>query len=124
MRDAALVAAGGAAGAFARYLVGVWWARNGTSPFPWHTFAINILGAFLLGMLMAAALKRGDIATPLVLLLGAGFLGGFTTFSTLAYESIVLLERGATGEALANVFGSGAAGLVAAWVGITLGRTL
>lgn len=124
MREAAIVAAGGAVGAASRYLIGVALTGRAGTGFPWATFAINIGGAFLIGVLMALSLERGAVSANWRLLLGTGVLGGFTTFSTLAYESLALLQRGLVWQGLGNMFGSGVAGLVAAWLGIVAGRAI
>ena len=119
-----LVALGGALGASARYVLGGWLTDRWGSAFPWHTFAINAGGAFLLGVLMALSLERGAVGPSWRLFLGTGILGGFTTFSTLSYESIALIAEGSMVRGLANMFGSGAAGLGAAWLGIVVGRVI
>ena len=119
-----LVALGGALGASARYLVGGYLTDRWGASFPWHTLAINAGGAFLLGLLMALSLDRGSIGPSWRLFLGTGILGGFTTFSTLSYESIALIAEGSLLHGLGNMFGSGAAGLAAAWLGLILGRAI
>ncbi len=122
--DLALVAAGGAIGATLRYSLGGWLAdRLGTS-FPWHTLTVNLAGAFALGMLMALSIERGAIGSTWRLFLGTGILGGFTTFSTLAYESMALIGAGGTLPGLANMFGSATLGLIACWLGIVVGRVI
>ena len=119
-----LVGAGGALGAVARHLLGGWVSRRWPGSFPLGTLLINVGGSFLLGLLMALAAGRLDVPDGYRLLLGVGFLGGFTTFSTLTYDTLVLLERGdATGAAL-NALGSLALGLVACALGMALGRLL
>lgn len=122
--DVLLVAAGGAFGAAARYVVGGWLADRFGPAFPWHTFVINVSGAFLLGVLMALSVERGIVPQSWRIALGTGVLGGYTTFSTLSYESIALAAGGSHALALANMFGSGAAGLLAAWLGLVVGRVI
>jgi CrcB protein len=122
--DVLIVAAGGAIGAAARYTVGGWLADRFGPTFPWHTFVINVTGAFLLGVLMALSVERGIVPQAWRLALGVGVLGGYTTFSTLSYESVALLSEGAYALGFANMFGSGAAGLVAAWLGLAVGRVI
>lgn len=124
MREVAVVAAGGAIGAAARYAFGTWAADRFGAAFPWHTLAINVGGAFLLGLLMALSAERGLLGPGWRIFAGVGILGGFTTFSTLAYESIRLVEQGSAAAGLANMFGSGVAGLAAAVAGLALGRLL
>jgi CrcB protein len=115
-----LVALGGGAGAAARF--GVSQALAGRDGFPWATFAINVAGSLLLGILMGA-FPSGD-AWRVRALLAAGFCGGFTTFSTFSYETLVLLQRGSPSTALAYAGGSVMAGLLAAWVGLRMGMEL
>lgn len=124
MRELVAVAAGGAIGASLRWGLGTWMVGRTGPGFPWHTMLINISGAFLLGVLVALSLEKGVIGSDLRLFLGTGLLGGFTTFSTLSYESIALMQDGLWAAGLANMFGSGIAGLVAAWLGIVVGRVV
>lgn len=124
MRELFLVAAGGAIGAGLRYTVGVAFVSRTGPGFPWHTFGINILGAFLLGLLMAASFASAPSGAAWRLFLAPGLLGGFTTFSTLSYESVALTQQGLVGAGLANMFGSAAAGLAAAALGVLAGRAL
>jgi CrcB protein len=124
VREFAAVALGGAIGASLRWSVGAWIAEKTGAGFPWNTFTINVLGAFLIGVLMALSLEKGLVSGDWRLFLGTGVLGGFTTFSTLSYESIALMADGLWAPGLANMFGSGVAGLAAAYVGIVVGRAL
>ncbi|NTW28821.1 MAG: fluoride efflux transporter CrcB [Coriobacteriia bacterium] len=123
-RDVIVVALGGAFGAALRFGLGGWIATRTGAGFPWPTFVINIAGAFLIGILMAMSLDRGFVPGNWRLFLGTGVLGGFTTFSTLSYESIALMERGLMAAGFANMFGSGVVGLAAAWLGILIGRSI
>jgi CrcB protein len=119
-----LIAIGGAAGAVARYVVDGWVAERAAGAFPWGTLVVNASGSFVLGVLFALAIERdvlpADVRGPLMI----GFLGAYTTFSTLMLESWRLWEDGAVGIALANVLGSVVVGLVAVVAGLTLGRAL
>ena len=115
---------GGFVGAVTRYLVdGAVTDRTGGG-FPWGTLAINLSGSFVLGLLFAMSAERAilpaDIRGPLMI----GFLGAYTTFSTFMLESWRLIESGAWGPAVANLGGSVALGLVAMFLGLTLGRAL
>ena len=85
---------------------------------------INVCGAFLIGVLMALSMEKGVISGDWRLFLGTGILGGFTTFSTLSYESLALMQDGLWAAGLANMFGSAVAGLLAAWLGVVAGRAL
>jgi CrcB protein len=113
---AVLLAVGGGAGANARFWVGRWVAdwqlRHGGAGFPWGTFVINVSGSAVLGLVAGLCLGHADPARRLwYLLLGTGFCGGFTTFSTFSYETLELLREDRYGAALAYVFGSVAVGL-------------
>lgn len=124
MLDVVLVALGGAIGASLRYLVGLTVGGRLQTPFPWHTFVVNVVGAFLLGVLMGAALDRGGIGPSWRLFLGTGVLGGFTTFSTLSFETVALMEQGLWLAGVGNILGSAVAGLACAVVGLVLGRMI
>ena len=92
--------------------------------FPWGTLPMNLSGSLVLGILFALATERGvlpaNIRGPVMI----GFLGAYTTFSTLMLESWRLWEDGAVGLALANALGSVVLGLVAVFIGLTIGRAL
>jgi CrcB protein len=107
-----------------RYALGGWIAERWGASFPWHTLVINVSGAFLLGLLMALTADQGPAPSSMRLFLGVGVLGGFTTFSTLSYESVALLERGLVAQGAANMFGSGVLGIAAAMAGLALGRVV
>src|SRR5438034_10636311 len=93
-RSILLVGIGGFVGSIARYLVAVFFAGQLSSAFPFATFAVNVVGCFLIGILFALS-DRGNILTPeWRIFLTTGFCGGFTTFSTFSYESIRLFHDG------------------------------
>lgn len=115
---------GAGVGGALRYAVGGWIAERWGATFPWHTMAINVGGSLLLGMLMALSVERGVVSSEWRLVLGVGVLGGFTTFSTLSYESIALLEEGMILQGAGNMFGSAVLGLAAAVVGLFMGRAI
>jgi CrcB protein len=112
--------AAGAVGAPVRYLLDNAISSRTHGVFPWGTLVINVSGSFLLGLLTGLALFHGFPATPR-LILGTGFCGAYTTFSTFAYETVRLAEEGAVNEAVRNALaslvlgaGAAAAGLAAA----------
>ncbi len=115
---------GAAIGGGMRYVLGTWIAQRWNSFFPWHTLVINVAGAFLLGLLMALAAHRGVVTLEMRLFLGVGVLGGFTTFSALSYETVVLLERGMVAQGVANMVGSMVLGIAAVLMGMLVGRTI
>ena len=110
---------GGVAGVNARYWLGVWINRWAGSQFPWATFAINVSGSFAIGFL-TALLARWSPHSHLRLMILVGFLGGYTTFSTYAFESVTLWQRGERGFSLAYMLGSVAAGCVAVVLGAAM----
>jgi len=104
----------GSVGAPSRYLLDGFVQDHTAGAFPWGTFVINMTGSLLLGLITGAALYHAFPNTPKIVL-GTGFCGAYTTFSTWTFETIRLLEEGAVQEALLNavlalVVGVGAAG--------------
>jgi CrcB protein len=111
--------AAGAVGAPVRYLVDGFVGDRVEGVFPWGTFVINASGSFLLGVLTGLSLYHAFPATPKVVL-GTGFCGAYTTFSTFSFETVRLLEEGAVTEALRNVFGTLVVCAAAAAAGMAL----
>jgi CrcB protein len=109
----------GGAGAVGRFLLDGTVSRRVGRAFPWGTLAVNLSGAFVLGLLTGAAL--GGDALRLV---GTGLLGAYTTFSTLAFETHRQAEDGRNNGALLNLGVSLVLGLAVAWAGHRLGRAL
>ena len=114
---------GGSLGADARFWPGLAINRWAGPQFPWATLAINVSGSFLIGAL-TAALARWLPHPGASLLVVTRFLGGYTTFSTFAFESLTLWERGERAHSVGYVAGSMAGGLVAAALGVGLVRGL
>jgi CrcB protein len=124
-RRALIVMAGGALGAYARYALGGWVAARMGPVFPWGTLVVNLTGCFILGLFLGV--RDGDHFAPhpaWTLLFAIGFLGAYTTFSTFAVETIHLVSLRSFLLAAANVVGSVLLGLLAAAVGLALGRAL
>jgi CrcB protein len=117
----ALVFVGGAVGAGMRYLVGNWAGSRWSGTLPYGTLVINLGGSFLLGVLTGVGHHLGR---PWGLLAGVGFIGAFTTFSTLSYETLRLLEQGALVEGLLNPVLSLVLGLMFAMLGVVLGQAI
>jgi fluoride exporter len=114
----------GALGALARYWLDGVVSRRAGGGFPWGTFAINVSGSFLLGLLFTLLTERYRVDPWIRSALTIGFLGAYTTFSTLSLETYRLLEDGAVALAMANAVGTLAAGLAALYVGVVLGRVV
>jgi CrcB protein len=117
------VATGGAFGAVSRYAISLA-IPDTTTGFPWATFLINITGSAVLGFLVTLLLEqfpRGRLARPL---LGTGFIGAYTTFSTFTVEAGLLVRAGHPATAAAYVLASVAAGLAAAWAGMIGARLI
>jgi CrcB protein len=115
------LAAGGAIGTIGRYLVSGWVVAR-TGPSPWGTFAVNVIGAVIIGFFLTLAEGRFLIPPHVRVFIAVGILGGFTTFSTLSYETLQLARGGSLAGALLNGAGSLAAGLIAVYIGIVLAR--
>ena len=120
---ALLVALGAAAGAPARWWVDQHVRRRAGHDFPWGTLLINVLGSLVLGVLLGATAVGGS-QTELVALLGTGFCGGFTTFSSFGFETFRLAEDGGYVAATLNVVVSVGLGVAAAAAGWALGTGL
>lgn len=124
-RQVAAVWAGGSLGCGLRALLEL--AGPASGGFPLATLLINFAGAFLLGLLLESLLLCGDdsgVRRRLRLTLGTGVLGGFTTYSTFAIESVDLLRSGRLGAAASYVVITVAIGIAAAWAGIACARRM
>lgn len=110
---ALLVGVGGGVGSVARYYLGQFFNPAESGRVPWGTFAVNVAGSFVLGLLALIVLEKlPEAYRPIYVLLGVGFCGGFTTFSTFEWELFKLLRDGSWGTALAYLAGSVVAGFV------------
>ena len=119
-----LIAAGGAAGAVSRYLVDTAVLDRFSGAFPLGILVVNVSGALVVGLLGGWIVDRGVLPADLRIPLMVGFLGAYTTFSTLMLDSWRLVEDGLPLLALGNVVGSVVLGLVAVVAGLWLGRSL
>lgn len=93
MKQLILVFLGGGFGSVLRFIIGKW-LNNSENGIPYGTFAANILGSLLIGLILGLAAKNETLSQSQTLLLATGFCGGFTTFSTFAYENHVFLKSG------------------------------
>ncbi len=115
---------GGAAGTGARYLLSGWLLRAAGPGFPWGTLAVNVIGSFLLGLIMQVSLTTGLISPTLRLGLTTGVMGGFTTYSTFNYETLQYLQQNEWLAAFANVAATLLLCLAAGALGVLGGRLL
>jgi CrcB protein len=117
-----LVCLGGAIGSGTRYLVATWAARVLGSDFPRGTLFVNVTGSFLLAALLAGPLEGGGLSPNTRLFLGAGVLGGYTTYSSFNFETLALVEQGSWALAGANLALTVVGCLMAGLAGLALGR--
>jgi fluoride exporter len=118
------VGLGGCLGSIARYVTVKAVDEKLNAVFPYGTLAVNIIGSFLLGLVYALAVRKAGIPENWRLFLGAGFCGGFTTFSAFALENFNLLQQKLIGTSVVYVSVSLIAGLLALAAGVWIGRFL
>lgn len=118
-----LVITGAAIGAPLRYLTDRAVQARHDSVFPWGTFAVNVIGSLLLGI-VTGAVTAGGASPQIQLAVGTGFCGALTTYSTFSYETLRLLEGDARFLAVANVLASIVAGLGAAFLGVAVSHAI
>ncbi len=109
-------------GANLRFVVGTWAAERFGVDFPYGTFIVNVSGAFAVGVVLAFMGERLGLSPLWRLFFVTGFLGGYTTFSSYAWEALVLAEGGAWVRAAVYVVGSNAVGFIGVWLGAMLAR--
>ena len=115
-----LVAIGAAIGGVLRYAIGV--LTPSQSGFPWTTFGINIVGSFLLGIIIGLSSEK-FLSEEVRLLLAVGFCGGFTTFSTFSAESLSLLQTKEYLLAFGYILSSTTLGIMLTYLGFKIGKT-
>jgi fluoride exporter len=118
----AAIAIFGALGCLARYLLSNWVLERVGSGFPYGTLAVNLVGAYLIGLVMEFAIRSSQLSPSIRSGIVIGFLGGLTTFSTFSYETFKLLEDGKFVTAFGNVLASVLVCLVFTWLGIYSAR--
>jgi CrcB protein len=121
--DVIYVAVAGGLGAISRYYLSGLAQRVG-SGFPYGTLTVNLVGSFLLGLIMQTGISTDLMPRALRLALTIGFLGAFTTFSTFSYETLGYLEDGAWLTASLNVLINVVPGIIAVFLGAFLARTI
>lgn len=121
MNKALLVGAGGFLGTVLRYGIGVLLARRSSASFPFATLIVNVVGCLAIGVLAGMWESRGLVEGTARAFLFVGVLGGFTTFSSLGYETFDLVRSGNVSTAIASVALQLGIGLAAVWLGFVLG---
>lgn len=124
MITAFFIAGCGALGCLTRYYLSGWVHNLLGRGFPYGTLAVNVIGAFLIGLLMEFSLRSTLLPQTLRVGLTIGFLGGLTTFSTFSFETFKLLEDGQFFTAFGNILASVTVCLFCTWLGIALARHL
>lgn len=124
MQTVLSIAVFGALGCVARYYLSGWTYNKLGWQFPWGTLSVNLVGAFIIGLLMELSLRSALIPPSLRIGLVTGFLGGLTTFSTFSYETFRLLESGHLLTAFSNVIVSVSICLLFTWLGVVAAKAL
>ena len=124
MKMIVMAAAGGAIGAAGRYLVGVGAVRVFGYGFPWGTLVVNVVGSFMMGLLIESLALRFSVSNEVRTFLATGVLGGFTTFSAFSLDFVVLMERKEHVTALFYLSGSVSFSIFALFAGLGMARLL
>lgn len=124
MRIILLVGTGGFIGSVLRYLVQVWVEKSFTGTFPWGTFIANIAGSFIIGVVYAISEKGNIMSAEWRIFLTVGICGGFTTFSTFAYNNLNMIKEQNFLQLAWNTGGSLFFGILAVYSGIVLIRSI
>lgn len=124
LRTILIVGSGGFIGSVLRYLVQIFVERGMSTTFPWGTFVANMAGSFIIGIVFALAQKGNLLNAEWRMFLAVGFCGGFTTFSSFAYNNLTMLKEQAYGQFIMNVGGSLLLGLLAVYLGMILVRAI
>jgi CrcB protein len=118
------IAIGAVVGANARYYIGLWAGSHLGATFPYGTLIVNLTGSFALGFLAGTTTGRLNISPEVRLMLGVGFLGAYTTFSSFTVETLTLLQNGNIVTGLVNILANNLAGLTCALLGVYLARAI
>ena len=122
MKQLLLVFIGGGFGSTLRYIIGKYMNSTDTG-IPWGTFTANILGSLIIGVILGLAVKNDSLSSNQTLLLATGFCGGFTTFSTFAYENHVFLKSGDFTSFALYTIGSFIVAFLAVFAGLFIAKS-
>ncbi|PTL99456.1 MAG: fluoride efflux transporter CrcB [Bacteroidetes bacterium] len=122
MKNIILVFVGGGFGSVLRFILGKY-LNNTENGIPYGTFLANILGSLLIGIILGYALKNNTLSSNQTILLATGFCGGFTTFSTFAYENHVFLKSGDFMSFALYTIASFVIGFLAVFLGLYLAKS-
>ncbi len=121
MKQLFLVFIGGGTGSIARYLISKY-LNNASTSIPYGTFTANVLGSLFIGIILGFALKNNALSQNTVTFLATGFCGGFTTFSTFAYENHIFLKSGDYLSFLIYTIGSFIIGILFVFLGMYIAK--
>jgi CrcB protein len=124
LRTLLIVGSGGFIGSIMRYLVQYFVEEGTASNFPWGTFIANVAGSFIIGVVFALAEKGNLMNSELRLFFAVGICGGFTTFSSFAYNNLTMLKEHSFGQLLWNVGGSLFFGILAVYIGVLVVKAI
>ncbi|MCK5730858.1 MAG: fluoride efflux transporter CrcB [Draconibacterium sp.] len=119
-----IVGTGGFIGSVMRYLVQIFVEKGLATTFPWGTFVANVAGSFIIGIVFAFAEKGNLMSAEWRIFLAVGICGGFTTFSSFAYNNLTMITEQSFGQLLWNIGGSLFFGILAVYLGIILVRAI
>lgn len=119
-----MVGVGGCLGSILRFWLGTYIGSRMGTRFPYGTFVINITGSFLIGLVFALITARSQWSPNWRYLIPIGFIGGYTTFSSFEYETLLTIQAGQVGLGLLYVVLSVVVGFVAVWGGVVMGRAI
>jgi CrcB protein len=122
--QALVVAAGGALGCSLRYLTTLWVTHAVGTSFPFGTLLVNVVGCLLAGLVFGLADQRPGVPPMVRILLLTGFLGGYTTFSTFALETVNFLQTGSWATAVGSFLANNLVGGALAIAGVLIGRAV
>lgn len=123
LRTLLLIGLGGGLGSILRYFIGFWMQKSMTNGLLYATFGVNVIGSLLIGVLMGYIAKTNG-TTDLKFLMVIGFCGGFTTFSSFAYENYTLFQSGNISSSILYTLASVVLCILAVWLGIVLAQML